>query len=87
MSTWRKLIERELEARGESWGDVLVSDITLDKKGLDREFDAGYGAEEGEPFTMWSKNRVYFPVCYDGAESVASVSRNPDGKPTRHIGG
>jgi hypothetical protein len=30
---------------------------------------------------------VYFPACYDGAEWVGSVSRNPDGKATRHQGG
>ena len=85
MTTWRKLIERELEAQGESWKDEEAT--TLDLNGFERPFDAGYGAEEGEPFTLWTKNRVYFPVCYDGAESVASVSRNPDGQPTKHIGG
>ena len=52
-----------------------------------KEFDGGFGCSEGEPFTLWTTNRVYFPVVYDGAEWCASVSRNPDGKPTYHIGG
>ena len=42
---------------------------------------------EGKPFTIWTANTVYFPVVYDGAEWVGSVSRNPDGKPTDHQGG
>ena len=51
------------------------------------KFGNGFGAHEGIPFTMWTKKRVYFPVEYDGAEWVSSVSRNPDGEPTGHVGG
>ncbi len=84
MTTWREQISRELRNSKESWEDI--ESITLTDKELDRQFDAGYGATCGEPFTAWTKNRVYFPVCYDGAEWVASVARNPDKKPTEHIG-
>lgn len=30
---------------------------------------------------------VYFPLCYDGSEWVGSVSRNPNGVSTMHLGG
>jgi hypothetical protein len=85
MTTWRKLISVELESQGETWADVET--MTLTQPELVVQFDSGYGGEEGEPFTMWTKNRVYFPCCYDGAEWCGSVSRHPDGKPTNHIGG
>lgn len=51
------------------------------------QFDAGYGTENGVPFTAWSEKRVYFPACYDGSEWVASVPRNPCDEHTYHIGG
>jgi hypothetical protein len=83
--TWRELIADEMQAHGETWADAeSIAPPDLD---LDRSFDAGYGCEEGHPFTVWTAKRVYFPCGYDGAESAASVSRHPDGWPTRHIGG
>lgn len=84
MTTWRQLIADELEAHGETWEDVVAS--TLDQHELDVEFDDGFGAEQGQPFTLWTHKRVYFPAVYDGSEWVASVSREPDGKPTPHVG-
>lgn len=85
METWRKLIEKELNAQNETWVDVVS--CTLLEKELDEEFDAGFGLPEGKPFTLWTHDRVYFPVCYDGAEWVSSVSRLPDAVPTKHVGG
>ena len=84
-TTWRLLLAEAMEGRGESMAD-LVS-ITLSDEQLDKRFDDGYGGNEGEPFTAWTANTVYFPIVYDGAEWVGSVSRNPDGKPTKHQGG
>ena len=85
MATWRKLIKAKLSENKEFWKDVQETTLTL--KELDVEFDDGFGGSEGKPFTLWTKNRVYFPVVYDGAEWVGSVSRHPDGKPTEHVGG
>jgi hypothetical protein len=85
VSTWRKEIQEALEENGEGWGDI--ESITLNEYELDIVFDSGYGGTEGKPFTVWTKNRVYFPAVYDGAEWVAFVSRNPDDKPTEHVGG
>lgn len=70
---------------GEEWDDI--ESITLTPEQLDREFDDGYGGTEGEPFTVWTKDRVYFPIGYDGAKWCGSVARNPDGKATNHQGG
>lgn len=85
MTTWEEQILKEMKNVGETFQD-LVS-CTLSNRELLKEFDSGFGGSEGLAFTLWTSNRVYFPVVYDGAEWVSSVSRNPDGKPTCHVGG
>lgn len=85
LTTWRKEITELLEINGESWADV--EHHTLTEEELDMEFYSEYGTESGKPFTLWTKDRVYFPACYDGSEWVASVPRNPCDEITRHIGG
>ena len=85
MTTWKDEIFEEMKRVGETFDDVVSCTLT-DKELLTR-FDGGYGSSEGLAFTVWTANRVYFPAVYDGAEWVCSVSRNPDGKPTRHVGG
>ncbi len=84
-TNWKELIQHEMNKRKETFDDVVSS--TLTEEELLKEFDCGFGGSEGVPFTLWTTNRVYFPAVYDGAEWVESVSRNPDGKPTSHIGG
>lgn len=84
-TTWRQQLTDALKEQQETWPDI--ESITLTDNQLDTEFDDGFGGAEGEPFTVWTKNRVYFPIVYDGAEWVESVSRHPDGKPTYHLGG
>lgn len=85
MENWKQMLDEALKERGESWDDVEANTMTDEEMG--RLFDSGYGSEEGCAFTLWTKNTVYFPIVYDGAESVGCVSRNPDGKPTMHQGG
>lgn len=82
MTTWGKLLEKAMLERGETLADLEAN--TLTTADMQVEFDAGYGAPEGAPFTAWSTNTVYFPLEYDGAERVGSVSRHPDGKATEH---
>jgi hypothetical protein len=85
LTTWREDITKEMGYKGDSWDNVVqIYPPDLD---LDREFDGGYGSENGEPFTLWTKTRVYFPACYDGSELVASVPRDPCEIATQHIGG
>jgi hypothetical protein len=85
MTTWKKLIEQEFDGNGESWEDVESNTLSVEE--ITKEFSDGFGGTEGTPFTLWTKKRVYFPVQYDGSEWVGSVSRNPDGIATDHIGG
>lgn len=73
-----------MEDNNETWSNVEAN--TLSEQQMDKEFHCGYGSPEGEPFTIWTKNRIYFPIQYDGLEWVSSVARHPDGKPTEHKG-
>ena len=84
-ANWKELIQYEMNFYNETFDDVV--EYTLTEEELMVYFDCGYGGTEGKPFTLWTTNRVYFPGNYDGSEWVSSVSRNPDGKPTHHIGG
>ncbi len=81
MTTWRIEIQAEMEAHNEDWNCV---ESIAGEEFLDLEFDDGFGGVCGQPFTVWTQNRVYFPKEYDGAEGCISVSRNPDGLPTEH---
>ncbi len=85
MTNWKKEMNQALKKRKETWNDV--EQCTLSKGDLVKEFDGGYGHECGTPFTVWTKNTVYFPICYDGSEWCGNVARNPDGQPTPHQGG
>lgn len=85
MTTWYTLLTEILEYNNESWEDIESS--TLTDTELHISFDKGFGGIEGVPFTIWTKNFVYFPAVYDGAEWVSSVPRHPNGQPTNHIGG
>ena len=82
---WKDLISEAMEEKKESWKDVVQ--CTLSKEDLLAEFDDSYGATEGRPFTLWTKERVYFPAVYDGEERVASAPRNPCDEATRPVGG
>ena len=84
LCNWKEMLEERMAANGETWDDVEAN--TMTEQEMVREFDYGYGVVEGAPFTLWTKNHVYFPLCYNGTEWVGSVSRNPDGKPTQHQG-
>ena len=85
LTTWKEQILKEMKIVGETFQDVVS--CTLTEEQLLKEFDCSFGASQGLSFTLWTSNRVYFPVVYDGAEWVRSVSRNPNGKPTEHVGG
>ena len=82
---WKSLITDEMKEHDDSW-DSFVS-CTLTEEELCEQFDELSCSSDGEPFTLWTKTRVYFPVVYDGIKWVGSVSRKPDGKPTEHFGG
>lgn len=86
IATWKELLDEALAQNGETWADVEFN--TMTEEDMNKLFDSGHrqGAQ-GCPFTIWTNKSVYFPVEYDGSESVGRVSRHPDGKPTEHISG
>ncbi len=61
--------------RSESFGPQVRCDF---ENLPDREFDAGYGSPEGEPFIGFSKDFVYIRAVYDGSEWVEAIPRHPD---------
>ena len=84
-TTWKEQIEIEMELYGESLSDIVSSTMSEDE--FNKEFDNERGYNNGIPFTVWTTNRVYFPVGSNMSyEWCNSVARNPDGKPTSHIG-
>lgn len=85
MTNWKILIEDMFTLTGDSWDQVESNTMTENEMMID--FDDGYGSIEGIPFTVWTKNYIYFPVSYDGSEWVGCVSRNPNGEPSYHFGG
>lgn len=84
MENWKSMLDEALKENGESWSDVEANTMTDEE--MNKMFDSGYGGTKGCAFTVWTKNSVYFPICYDGSEWVGRVARNPDGKPTYHQG-
>ena len=85
LTTWERLISECMVVYGETFRDVVASTMTHAE--MQKEFDDGYGSSEGRPFTLWTKNRVYFPAIYNALEWVASAPRNPCDEKTSHIGG
>jgi hypothetical protein len=78
--TWREMIEGHLN------GEFLVA-VAPDESVLDVEFDGGFGIAKGPAFLAWTETRVFFPVVYDGAESVGAAPRNPTDEGQYHHGG
>ena len=83
---WRELIVDEIERNEDCWENV-VGHAPHETEWLDTEFSSGYGGSEGCAFTLWTADRVYFPVVYDGAEWSGSAPRNPCGHASKHQGG
>lgn len=86
LTCWRTEIERVMLGVGDSMAN-LVAMAPPDGEWLDWDFDDGYGSENGVEFLLWTTDWVYFPVCYDGAEWVGAVPRNPRAEPIEHFGG
>ena len=84
-TTWRELLERRMQGNGETLADLIH--ITIPAEELDRRFDRNYGRPYGSPFTVWSRHFVYFPLEYDGYESVGCAPRDPCDISCKHQGG
>ena len=98
--TWKQLIQEKMEDNSETYADIeyqsaipqwreLLYDLRQSDTNWDAvEFDNGHGDLAGFSFIVYTKNWIYFPVCYNGSEWVGSVPRNPnpDWQPD-HFGG
>lgn len=98
MTTWRKEFESNTDRRDSArvlsrYGEPLRRDdspvvaVAPDESVLDIEFDDSYGLSQGPPVLIWTEERVYFPVVYDGSEWLGSAPRNPTAEGQRHVGG
>ena len=83
LTTWREMIREAMQ----EYHETVVVATTLTEEQYDKEFDRGFGGVEGCSFTLWTKDRVYFPIMYDGAEYVGSAPRNPCDEACEHQGG
>jgi len=75
MTSVRDLLISCMRENSEVFADVVSSTMSTDQ--MEMTFDNSYGVPECSPFVVWTKARVYFPVCYDGHISVETVPRNP----------
>ena len=74
-TTWRKLLEEAFKTTGDSFDGLIC---TLTDEQLDARFDAyEVGPINGQPFTAWSNQYVYFSADEDGAEYVDWLLRHP----------
>lgn len=84
LTTWRD----ELAAARQANGDTTpIAGVAPSADVLDEAFDDGFGRAYGPDVLIWTATHVYFPVTYDGAESLGSAPRNPRREPQHHVGG
>jgi len=81
MATWFNMLKDQMTQLGDDFDKRVC---TLDEAGLLVAFDDGFGAINGAAFTAWGENYVYFPLEYDGAESVGHAPRNPRNTAMEH---
>lgn len=84
MANWKSLLSEALLQNGETWDDVVSN--TMSDREMEDYFDSWNGGDESCPFTIWTTDNVYFPLCPGCAGWIGSVSRTPNGKPTKHRG-
>lgn len=91
--SWSADLKRLLAEQNDTLVKIVVDDSGETKEcGINdppfaKEFDDGFGGTNGCYFTAWGERYVYFPVCYDGAESIGFVPRNPELRASEHWGG
>ena len=75
-------VEHPHDENGDIFGVKLTP--TEQTEALDKPF-----LKEWIPyyFTLWTKERVYFPAEYDSHQWCDSLPRNPCNEATRHVGG
>ncbi len=81
-TTWRAQLESAMREAGDA-GPVIA--YAPAESAFDVAFDGGYGAACGPDVLAWTDSRVYFPVDYDGAESIGSAPRHPRPEGQGHV--
>jgi hypothetical protein len=84
--SWYEMLKEVVKETGDTL-DCVIQNCTIDFEQLTTMFDSGYGGYEGVPFTAWGEKYVYFPIGYDGAESIGHAPRNPCDESMQHQGG
>lgn len=73
MTTWLRMLNAVRKGLND---DTPLELYGITEKELTKKFDSGYGVAQGQPFLVYSKLFVYFPICY-GKEWISFVPRTP----------
>lgn len=85
--TWESLVREEMEKTGDNWSNIesVVPSLGV----LLASYEKSYWMPDNIAFTIWTKDRVYFPVwlgLYDeGCAAVRSAPRYPNNQATQMI--
>jgi len=80
---WKEQLQERCKKNNDDYEKLIC---TLSEKELEEEFDDICASTEGQSFTAWSDNYVYFPVSCEGMEWASSAPRNPCDIKTNPIG-
>lgn len=83
-TTWREELTAAMDKASDP-GPVVA--VAPDDATLDVIFDEGHGSSQGPSVLIWTEQRVYFPVTYDGSEWLGSAPRDPQADGQEHVGG
>jgi hypothetical protein len=83
-TTWREELKAAMHSASDP-GPVVA--VAPDEATLDVIFHEDFGGSEGPSVLIWTEQRVYFPVTYDGSEWLGSAPRNPQASGQEHVGG
>ena len=76
MTTWKELLKQEMKY----YNDDMKNIVSVSPKNLN--LDKNSESEDENPFTIWTNDRVYFPMIYNDFGLIESVSRNPNDENT-----
>jgi len=83
-NTWYDMLRNEMEEQNDP-GPVIKH--APNRIAFNTVFNTDYGSLRGPHVLAWTETRVYFPICYHGAEFIGSAPRNPQDDGQEHIGG
>lgn len=75
MRTWRESIASAMMRNNDSVDNIVAKTVTDAE--MDEPVEDGHGNINSIAFTIWTRNHVYFSVCYGDNETIGHVRRNP----------